>query len=223
MIFSAGVRPRDELARDSGLDVGGRGGIVVDERCRTGDPRVYAIGECAQAADGGVYGLVAPGYDMADSAADAMATTRHRRGVGSAPRHRRPAFTGADTSTKLKLLGVDVASFGDAHGSAEGSLDVVYSDSRAGVYKKLVVAPDGTLLGGVLVGDAEAYGTLRALTGSVPPVPPESLVLPAGAALRPHSARPHCPTRPSSATVTTSTKAPSAPPSTNTPARTCRR
>ncbi|WP_181767476.1 nitrite reductase large subunit NirB [Streptomyces albidus (ex Kaewkla and Franco 2022)] len=187
VIFSAGVRPRDQLARDSGLDVGERGGVVIDERCRTSDRQVYAIGECAKAVDGIVYGLVAPGYDMAESAAEAIAQ-QLAPGDGSpeaapagtaaeAPR----TFTGADTSTKLKLLGVDVASFGDAHGTAEGALDVIYSDSRAGVYKKLVVAPDGALLGGVLVGDAEAYGTLRALTGSVPPVPPESLVLPAGA------------------------------------------
>jgi nitrite reductase (NADH) large subunit len=91
------------------------------------------------------------------------------------------AFTGADSSTKLKLLGVDVASFGDAHGAAPGCLDVVYSDSRNGVYKKLVVSPDGVLLGGILVGDADSYGMLRPLTGSVPPVSPERLVLPAGA------------------------------------------
>ncbi|MGK5498865.1 nitrite reductase large subunit NirB [Streptomyces sp. URMC 125] len=169
VVFSAGVRPRDGLARDCGLEVGERGGIVVDERCRTSDPAVYAIGECARAADGTVYGLVAPGYEMAQVAAEAVAG-----GTGR-------SFTGADTSTRLKLLGVDVASFGDAHGTAEGCLDVVYSDSRAGVYRKLVVAPDGTLLGGVLVGDAEAYGTLRPLTGSVPPVAPERLVLPAGA------------------------------------------
>ncbi|MFP8960182.1 nitrite reductase large subunit NirB [Streptomyces nanhaiensis] len=168
VVFSAGVRPRDELARDCGLPVGERGGIVVDERCRTADEAVYAIGECARAADGMVYGLVAPGYEMARVAAETIA--------GGA----RASFTGADTSTKLKLLGVDVASFGDAHGRAEGCLDVVYSDSRAGVYKKLVVAADGTLLGGVLVGDAEAYGMLRPLTGSVPPVAPEQLVLPAG-------------------------------------------
>jgi nitrite reductase (NADH) large subunit len=170
VVFSAGVRPRDQLARECGLEVGERGGIVIDEMCRTGDRRVYAIGECARAVDGMVYGLVAPGYEMAETAADAIA-----RGEPGA------RFTGADTSTKLKLLGVDVASFGDPHGTADGSLDVVYSDSRAGVYKKLVVAPDGTLLGGVLVGDADAYGTLRPLTGSVPPVAPESLVLPAGA------------------------------------------
>ncbi|KOG65090.1 nitrite reductase [Streptomyces griseoflavus] len=169
VIFSAGVRPRDQLARDCGLAVGERGGIVVDERCRTGDPAVYAIGECALAADGRVYGLVAPGYEMAETAAAAIAGDPEVSG-----------FTGADTSTKLKLLGVDVASFGDAHGAAPGCLDVVYADSRSGVYKKLVIGADGELLGGVLVGDAESYGLLRPLTGTVPPVAPEQLVLPAG-------------------------------------------
>lgn len=168
VIFSAGVRPRDQLARDCGLAVGERGGIVVDAQCRTSDPAVFAIGECALAADGRVYGLVAPGYDMAETAADTIAGTAER------------AFTRADLSTKLKLLGVDVASFGDAHGTAEGCLDVVYSDSRSGVYKKLIVSGDGVLLGGVLVGDADAYGMLRPLTGHVPPVAPEQLVLPAG-------------------------------------------
>ncbi|OIK02604.1 nitrite reductase large subunit [Streptomyces sp. MUSC 14] len=172
VVFSAGVRPRDQLARDCGLTVGERGGISVDERCRTvTDPHVFAIGECALAADGRVYGLVAPGYEQAETAAAAIAADEGEQ----------VTFTGADLSTKLKLLGVDVASFGDAHGTTEGCLDVVYADSRAGLYKKLVVGRDGTLLGGVLVGDAEAYGTLRALTGSVPPVSPESLVLPAGA------------------------------------------
>jgi nitrite reductase (NADH) large subunit len=168
VVFSAGVRPRDQLARDAGLAVGERGGIVVDEQCRTSDPAVFAIGECALASDGRVYGLVAPGYEMAEAAAAALDGQEQ-------------TFTGADTSTKLKLLGVDVASFGDAHGASDGCLDVVYSDSRAGVYKKLVVGPEGELLGGILVGDAESYGTLRAFTGSVPPMAPEQLVLPAGA------------------------------------------
>ncbi|QGV80743.1 nitrite reductase large subunit NirB [Streptomyces ficellus] len=169
VVFSAGVRPRDQLARDCGLAVGERGGIAVDERCRTSDPAVFAIGECALAVDGRVHGLVAPGYEMALTAAAAIAEEET------------DGFTGADMSTKLKLLGVDVASFGDAHGTAEGCLDVVYSDSRAGVYKKLVVDPDGVLLGGVLVGDAESYGMLRPMTGTKPPVAPEQLVLPAGA------------------------------------------
>ncbi|MBK3629946.1 nitrite reductase large subunit [Streptomyces sp. MBT49] len=171
VVFSAGVRPRDQLARACGLTVGERGGIAVDEQCRTlDDPHVFAIGECALAADGRVYGLVAPGYEQALTVAAAIADDESEQ----------LAFTGADLSTKLKLLGVDVASFGDAHGTAEDCLDVVYSDSRSGLYKKLVIGRDGTLLGGILVGDAEAYGTLRAFTGSVPPVSPESLVLPAG-------------------------------------------
>ncbi|MFF1709141.1 nitrite reductase large subunit NirB [Streptomyces sp. NPDC058268] len=168
VVFSAGVRPRDQLARDCGLSVGERGGITVDEQCRTSDPAVYAIGECAQASDGRVYGLVAPGYEMAETVAAAIATEES-------------SFTGADLSTKLKLLGVDVASFGDAHGATPDCLDVVYSDSRSGTYKKLVIGSGGELLGGVLVGDAEAYGVLRPMTGSVPPVSPEQLVLPAGA------------------------------------------
>ncbi|UUU21979.1 nitrite reductase large subunit NirB [Streptomyces sp. DSM 40750] len=171
VVFSAGVRPRDQLARDCGLTVGERGGISVDEQCRTvNDPHVFAIGECALASDGRVYGLVAPGYEQAETAAATIAADEAEQ----------LSFTGADMSTKLKLLGVDVASFGDAHGATADCLDVVYSDSRSGVYKKLVIGRDGELLGGILVGDADAYGTLKAFTGSVPPVSPESLVLPAG-------------------------------------------
>jgi nitrite reductase (NADH) large subunit len=192
VVFSAGVRPRDQLARDAGLTVGERGGVAVDEWCRTSDPAVFAIGECALAVDGRVYGLVAPGYEMAATVAEVLAAEETRAAEGAAgadggagaegavPAETGSGFTGADLSTKLKLLGVDVASFGDAHGAAAGSLDVVYSDSRAGVYKKLVVDPDGTLLGGILVGDADSYGMLRPLTGSVPPVSPEQLVMPAG-------------------------------------------
>jgi nitrite reductase (NADH) large subunit len=169
VVFSAGVRPRDQLARDCGLDVAERGGILVDERCRTNDPAIFAVGECA-APSGKVYGLVAPGYAMAETVVD------HLRG-GAAE------FTGADMSTKLKLLGVDVASFGDAFGATEGSLELVFSDAVAGIYKKLVVDGDGRrLLGGVLVGDASAYGVLRpmvtsrqAIKGNV-----EDLILPSG-------------------------------------------
>jgi len=171
VVFSAGVRPRDELARACGLPVGERGGIAVDVSCRTADPAVFAIGECALAADGRVYGLVAPGNEMAETAARAIAGEADGSG----------GFTGADRSTKLKLLGVDVASFGDAHGTTDGCLDVSYADARSGIYRKLVVGADGTLLGGVLVGDVESYGVLRPLTGTVPPIAPEHLVLPAGA------------------------------------------
>jgi nitrite reductase (NADH) large subunit len=168
VVFAAGVRPCDALAREYGLEVGERGGIRVDEFCRTSDPRIYAVGECAQAVNGRVYGLVAPGYAMAETAA------RHITGLEPRP------FTGADLSTKLKLLGVDVASFGDAFGAAAGSLSTFYADESAGLYKKLVVTEDGRLLGGILVGDASGYETLKPLAGTDAPLPvsPIQLLLP---------------------------------------------
>jgi nitrite reductase (NADH) large subunit len=167
VVFAAGVRPRDDLARDSGLPVGERGGIVVDETCRTSDPAVYAIGECALL-DGQCYGLVAPGYAMADLVADRLL------GGGA-------TFGAADTATKLKLLGVDVASFGDAHARTAGALEVVVNDPVAGSYRKLVVSDDAhTLLGGVLVGDVTDYQVLRPLVGRALPAAPVALLAPAG-------------------------------------------
>ncbi|MER7012650.1 nitrite reductase large subunit NirB [Saccharopolyspora sp. NPDC000359] len=168
VVFSAGVRPRDELAEVAGLDRAERGGILVDEFCRTSDDRIWAIGECA-AVQGRCYGLVAPGYSMAEGVAEQLL----ERGGG--------AFPGADLSTKLKLLGVDVASFGDAHGRTEGALEVVYANNAAGTYAKLVLSDDArVLLGGVLVGDASAYSVLRPLVDRELPAPPEQLLLPAG-------------------------------------------
>ena len=169
VVFSAGIRPRDALARAAGLEIAERGGVLVDEQCRTSDEHVWAVGECAAPA-GRMYGLVAPGYAMAEVVVDAMLG-----GPG--------AFTGADMSTKLKLLGVDVASFGDAFATTEGALELVFADAVAGVYKKLVVSEDGRrLLGGVLVGDATAYGVLRPMVASGIALPdnPEELILPAG-------------------------------------------
>ena len=167
VVFSAGIRPRDALAREAGLAVAERGGVAVDERCRTADERVWAIGECA-APNGRTYGLAAPGYDMAEVVVDAM--------LGG------PAtFTGADLSTKLKLLGVDVASFGDAFGVTPGARELVWSDAVAGVHKKLVVDAEGRrLLGGILVGDASTYGVLRPMATSRLALPdhPEQLILP---------------------------------------------
>ena len=71
VVFSAGIRPRDALARAAGLELAERGGVLVDERCRTSDPNVWAIGECAAPA-GRMYGLVAPGYAMAEVVVDAI-------------------------------------------------------------------------------------------------------------------------------------------------------
>jgi nitrite reductase (NADH) large subunit len=169
IVFSAGIRPRDELARGAGLAVGERGGIQIDSHCRTTNPDIYAIGECALW-QGRTFGLVAPGYQMAEVAA------RHLLG------ETRLQFLGADMSTKLKLMGVDVCSIGDAHGSAPGALNYVFTDEAAGVYKKLVVAEDRKqLLGAILVGDASDYGTLLQMALNPMPLPehPEDLILPA--------------------------------------------
>ena len=169
VVFAAGVRPWDALGRAHGLELGERGGIRVDAHCRTSDPNIYAIGECAQAVDGRVYGLVAPGYTMAETAA------RHALDLDSKP------FNGADLSTKLKLLGVDVASFGDAFGATPGALTTLYADESQGLYKKLVVTGEGRLLGGILVGDASSYDVLKPMAGSDTPLPvaPIQLLLPA--------------------------------------------
>jgi nitrite reductase (NADH) large subunit len=167
IVFSAGIRPRDDLARACGLAVGERGGIVIDEQCRTSDPEVYAIGECALFA-GRTYGLVAPGYRMADAVAAQLGGGEDK-------------FTGADMSTKLKLMGVDVASFGDAFARTAGARTLSLLDNTSQVYKKLVVSEDGKrLLGGILVGDASAYGQLLTMyqNGLAMPPHPEELVVP---------------------------------------------
>ncbi|MBA8824787.1 nitrite reductase (NADH) large subunit [Saccharopolyspora lacisalsi] len=168
VVFSAGVRPRDELADAAGLERGQRGGFLVDDRCRTGDAAIWAVGECA-AVEGRCYGLVAPGYSMAETVCEQLLDLGDAR------------FPGADMSTKLKLLGVDVASFGDAHAATDGALEVVYANNAAGTYAKLVLSDDArVLLGGVLVGDAGAYATLRPLVNRELPSSPEQLLLPAG-------------------------------------------
>ncbi|GIH47989.1 nitrite reductase large subunit [Microbispora rosea subsp. rosea] len=159
VVFSAGIRPRDELARDCGLEVGERGGIVVDEGMRTSDEHIYAIGECALAG-GMVYGLVGPCNTQAEVAAERILD-------GQA------AFTGADMSTKLKLLGVEVAQFG----AMSGALDVTYMDPVGGVYKRLFISDDAkTLLGGICVGDAAPYNALRPFVGKPLPSAPSDLL-----------------------------------------------
>ncbi|MBC67657.1 nitrite reductase large subunit NirB, partial [Acinetobacter sp.] len=168
ILFSAGIRPRDELARSSGLAIGERGGIKINDYCQTSNDNVYAIGECALW-DNKIYGLVAPGYDMARIAAKhILAEETH-------------SFAGADMSTKLKLMGVDVASVGDAHGMTPNSLSYFFADEDALVYKKIVVDADKTkLLGAVLVGDAKEYNDLlqMMLNGLALPETPESLIMP---------------------------------------------
>ncbi|WP_061965230.1 nitrite reductase large subunit NirB [Demequina aurantiaca] len=173
VVFATGVRPRDELGREAGLHIGERGGIVVDDTCLTSDASVSAIGEVA-CIQGACIGLIAPGNTMAEIAVDRL--------LGGSSE-----FPGADTAAKLKLLGVDVASFGDAHGTTPGALELVYADPVAGVYKKLVLTDDArTLLGGVLVGDASSYASLRPMVGSELGGDPAGWLLPEGAIERPN-------------------------------------
>ncbi|MCL9774639.1 nitrite reductase large subunit NirB [Vibrio methylphosphonaticus] len=170
IVFSAGIRPQDELARQSNIAIGERGGIVIDNSCQTNIKDVYAVGECALW-DNKIFGLVAPGYQMAKVAASQILSDGESDSL----------FTGADMSTKLKLLGVDVASIGEVHGQTPGAQSYTYNDEIEQVYKRLIVSEDGSkIVGAVLVGDADAYGTLLQLKQNDMPLPdnPSVLILP---------------------------------------------
>jgi len=166
LVISAGIRPRDELAKLAGLQTGTRGGIVVNEKMQTSDESIFAIGECALY-EGMIYGLVAPGYEMAEIVA-AYLTGGDKR------------FSGFDMSTKLKLIGVDVASFGDAFVTEPDCRTIVFEDTHKGIYKRINITNDGKyLLGGILVGEAEAYSMLLQTVNNklVLPPNPEDLIL----------------------------------------------
>ena len=236
IVVSAGIRPRDDLAKASGLEIGPRGGIAVNDVLQTSDPDIYAIGECALHS-GMIYGLVAPGYDMADivaanlCGASELASRSDRpplapalRGEGKgegwngenaqsmrdeektrpltltlSPQSRGEGtredilnppssrlFSGADMSTKLKLMGVDVASFGNYEADEKTAKSIVFEDPFDGVYKKILVSLDGKkLLGGMLVGNADDYMRLLMTCKSDKPLtvsPAELLLGPKGGA-----------------------------------------
>jgi nitrite reductase (NADH) large subunit len=153
VVFAIGISPRDELARDLGLELGPRGGVAISTACAASAPNIWAIGEVASF-EGRCTGLVAPANAMAEVVADRL--------LGGAAE-----FTSVDDATKLKLSGVDVASFGDALARTEQALEIVYADPARGLYQKLVMTDDAkTLLGGIFVGDASPYASLRPLLGT---------------------------------------------------------
>src|SRR5690606_22268927 len=161
LVISAGIKPRDELAKGCGLETAPRGGIVVNEYLQTTDADIFAIGEAASYRQM-VYGLVAPGYEMATQVVNQL--------VGKVPK----PFSGFDMSTKLKLIGVDVASFGDPFGDNEASQSIVFEDKVKGLYKRINISLDRKrLLGGVLVGDAASYNQLWQMVQNKMPLPPE--------------------------------------------------
>ncbi|TDC07158.1 NAD(P)/FAD-dependent oxidoreductase [Nonomuraea longispora] len=167
VITSCGVRPVTSLAQDAGLAV--ERGIVVDDRLRTDDPAVYAIGECAQHR-GVTYGLVGPCWDQAAVLAAHLA--------GEPVRYR-----GSQVVTRLKAPSLEVASLGDVH--AEGET-VTFSHPAAGIYRKLVIR-DHRLAGAILLGRGDAVGTLTQLYDRQSRVPAvrESLLFPELAAHEP--------------------------------------
>lgn len=167
LVISAGIKPRDELGRVSGLEVGERGGIVVNNKMQTSDLNIYAIGEVALYG-GMIYGLVAPGYEMADIAAEQI--------LGGEKTMRETI----DMSTQLKLIGVEVASFGDPFIENNDVTAIVYENKFSGIYKRINVTKDGkTLLGGILVGDSSDYNALFQIYSNALPLPknPEDLIL----------------------------------------------
>ncbi len=166
LVISAGIKPRDEIAKLCGLEVGQRGGIVVNDQMQTTDPFIFAVGECALY-KGMIYGLIAPGYEMAEVVAANLTGGKKE-------------FLGFDMSTKLKLIGVDVASFGDPFVPANEARVIVYEDTNKGIYKRVNISKDGKeLLGGILIGDAEQYNMLLQTCKNkiVLPANPEDLIL----------------------------------------------
>jgi len=167
VVFAIGITPRDELARAAGLTIGARGGIVIDDTCSSSVEGIWAIGEVA-CYDGACVGLVAPANAMAEVAAN--------RVLGGDA-----VFAGVDDATKLKLSGVEVASFGDALATTPHALEVVYADPARGLYQKIVVTDDATtLLGGIFVGDAAPYPALRPLLGKALGAEPAAFLSSAG-------------------------------------------
>jgi len=167
LVISAGIRPRDEVAKGCGLEVHPRGGVVVNDFLQTNDENIFAIGEVAVHSNM-VYGLVAPGYEMADIVVRQIAGDFSK------------TFQGFDMSTKLKLMGVDVGSFGDALGETPGCIPIAFQDKHNGVYKRINISADGKhLLGGILVGDAKQYNLFHQMAANKMPLPaqPESLII----------------------------------------------
>jgi ferredoxin-nitrate reductase len=159
VVLAAGVRPETSLARGAGIET--RSGILVDDELRTSAPSVFAVGECVEHR-GTVYGLWAP---LAEQAAAAAAAITGDPG----------AFTGHVQATTLKVAGVEVFAGGAQSADALDELDeIVWSDGRRGVYRKLVLDGD-RLAGALLVGDSSLGRELSALLRSGGCCPPSLL------------------------------------------------
>jgi nitrite reductase (NADH) large subunit len=169
LVISAGIRPRDELGKMAGLEMGVRGGIVVNNKMQTSDENIFAIGEVALY-NQMIYGLVAPGYDMAGIAVNQI--------IGNTEILMPEEI---DMSTKLKLIGVDVASFGEPFMPASKGHSIIFENKTQHLYKRINISLDGkSLLGGILIGDASDYNMLHQiyLNGMKIPEDASKLILP---------------------------------------------
>lgn len=155
VVISAGIRPNAELAKEAGLTV--ERAIVTDDQMLTSDPDIYAVGECVQHR-GKIYGLVAPIWEQCHVLAD------HLTGTNPAA-----AYSGSFIATKLKVMGVNVASMGERDGQPTDEI-VRYEEPENGIYKKLIVR-NGKLAGAILVGDTESYDDLAGKMKSMAALP----------------------------------------------------
>jgi nitrite reductase (NADH) large subunit len=156
VVISAGIRPITEIATASGLTV--ERGIVCDDQLRTSDPDIFAVGECVQHR-GVIYGLVEPIWDQARTIADVLTETNPQA-----------VYVGSKLATKLKVMGVELASIGEVRTTQPGDDVVVYREPSRGVYKKLVVR-DTALVGAVLLGETDTAGVLMQMFSLGTPVP----------------------------------------------------
>ncbi|KAJ3268992.1 hypothetical protein HDV01_001947 [Terramyces sp. JEL0728] len=166
LCFAVGVRPRDHVARQAGINCHQNGGILINSHLQTSIKDVYAIGECANFNDK-CYGLYSPGFQMGDILAFNLT------------RDIKKSFLEPDMSTKLKLLGVNVASFGDYFADKRKNVKtMIYKDPFGKIYKKLIFTHDGKyLLGGILIGDIRDYFKLASLAKSKAELPDPAQLL----------------------------------------------
>lgn len=174
LCYTIGISPRDEVAIKAGLTCSKRGGIAINNFMQTSDPNIYAIGECASWNDK-TFGLIAPGITMADILSFNLIQAKF---------HKSKEFSEPDVGTRLKLMGVEVASFGDFFADKTGPKwlpkgytlkkvrSLVYEDPIEGIYTKLILTQDGKyLLGGILVGNTKQFTKFSSITKQRKPLP----------------------------------------------------
>ncbi|HEU4425933.1 MAG TPA: FAD-dependent oxidoreductase, partial [Pilimelia sp.] len=162
LVVACGVRPETSLAEAAGLAV--ERGIVVDDRLRTSDRRISAIGDCAQH-DGSVGGLVAPAWEQARVVAQVIA------GGDPLARYRPPPAI-----TRLKAAGIDLAAMGDPAPADPAYEELSFTDPARGTYARLVIDGD-RLAGAIMLGDNPAVGTVIQLFDRGAPVPADRRTL----------------------------------------------